>query len=1244
MGVVKFQELRLIAFGPFTNRVIEFQANGNAKGGELSGEPGIHVVFGHNEAGKSSALRAIGDLLFGFPQQTSDNFLHPNKQLRLGATLTHSDGRVLQFVRRKAIKSPLRDADDKEPLEEFALQPFLSGIDRATFESMYGLDSNRLLAGSTEILRGKGELGSALFAAGSGIAAVSKIQQQLETACDERYKLKGKNPLLNKQLSDLDEKRNHLKSAQLSVDAWESELENLQKIKTRKSELDQQASAWEIEKTQLLRIQAALPAISKRKDIQNRLASLEAIPALDESFLDQVINAQNDLKAKEAQATELRSELESLETERVGLGEPSALVAHAAEIRQFNERLGSHLKSEADKQTLNTQKQGLEQQSKLILEGLGKAKSSSDIEKLRVTETRHQRVIALAQAREAKAERVQEQDRVIQSTERRISKLTNEIKNLPPRVDTEPLRHKHRQLQPHIDDDHQIDTVDSQLVEIENEIGRRCRRLEYFQKLVPEAYESEPNDSAWIQSPRFREFINRPLPSRKTINDTAAQLRESTIRVESATSRLREEQSELAQVEVELQHLEQTYRVPSESELLELRQLRSNGWKLIQRLAHGQDVDDSECDQFLGEVNTSHSSLDKTSSDKETNAKQKLVEVFDAILSYSDELSDRLRNDADRVARKSEQLLKRAQLQKRVEELNNALELEQQTLDTIRDSWKKLWSTWEIEPLSPAAMIEWIDEVLQLREAFDKRQELNEERNTLRERVELMRQELNALADELQVTSANTMGGPLFVQRSGTTSRSSTTVLTRPTLREQWETIDDGLQSLTKQLERYESLEAQLEEERELQVEQRSRMESFQSDWENWQTDWQAEMEQLSLGKQALPEEATSTLRQLQSLFKTQEQIDDLERRIKGIDDDSRRFIQEVESFVTGLEEDIRQDEFAATIRDLGRRLEEAEIQSHSMKQLQQRLTLTRAKLTEVEEQCREYELLLSNLCSRASVEQVGDLADTARKGIERSRLESQRVEIDDTLANQSGGRTVTEFIEWVNQQEFDSDLIPARIDELSDQVESVAAEREELIRQIDRGELQLKNMAQGSDVAEASFEYQESLTRTDAAFRDWLVHRISALMLGQSLERYRDSQRGPVFDLASRYFSTLTCERYRALRVDLDEKGNPFLAGERATEETPVAVEAMSEGTRDQLFLALRFATLEQRLKTIEPIPLVFDDLFASFDDQRAVAGLKILTEVAKVTQVIFFTHHQHLVELAQENIPLEQLNVIEL
>ena len=78
------------------------------------------------------------------------------------------------------------------------------------------------------------------------------------------------------------------------------------------------------------------------------------------------------------------------------------------------------------------------------------------------------------------------------------------------------------------------------------------------------------------------------------------------------------------------------------------------------------------------------------------------------------------------------------------------------------------------------------------------------------------------------------------------------------------------------------------------------------------------------------------------------------------------------------------------------------------------------------------------------------------------------------------------------------------------------------------------------------------------------------------------------------------------------------------------VGVAGMSEGTRDQLFLSLRLALVQRYVRDAEPLPFIADDLLVNFDDERAGEALRVLHALSKETQVMLYTHHPHLLEVA--------------
>ena len=99
---------------------------------------------------------------------------------------------------------------------------------------------------------------------------------------------------------------------------------------------------------------------------------------------------------------------------------------------------------------------------------------------------------------------------------------------------------------------------------------------------------------------------------------------------------------------------------------------------------------------------------------------------------------------------------------------------------------------------------------------------------------------------------------------------------------------------------------------------------------------------------------------------------------------------------------------------------------------------------------------------------------------------------------------------------------------------------------------------------------------------------------------------------------------------LSFDEDRRAHVTGLRPGGER-VAVSGTSTGTADQLYLALRVASVEAPSKRTSPLPFVADDLFIDFDDARAASSLEVMGQVTEKTQVLLFTHHSHLVDIAR-------------
>jgi uncharacterized protein YhaN len=132
-------------------------------------------------------------------------------------------------------------------------------------------------------------------------------------------------------------------------------------------------------------------------------------------------------------------------------------------------------------------------------------------------------------------------------------------------------------------------------------------------------------------------------------------------------------------------------------------------------------------------------------------------------------------------------------------------------------------------------------------------------------------------------------------------------------------------------------------------------------------------------------------------------------------------------------------------------------------------------------------------------------------------------------------------------------------------------------------------------------------------------------------MDSYREKHQGPVLTRASELFSRLTLGEYEGLTTGFGEDDKPVLVAVRKNKEQ-VEVAGLSDGSRDQLYFALRLAAIEDHVSRIAPCPVVLDDILIHSDDLRASAALKVLAEIAQRTQVLFFTHHSRLADLGSQ------------
>jgi chromosome segregation protein len=216
---------------------------------------------------------------------------------------------------------------------------------------------------------------------------------------------------------------------------------------------------------------------------------------------------------------------------------------------------------------------------------------------------------------------------------------------------------------------------------------------------------------------------------------------------------------------------------------------------------------------------------------------------------------------------------------------------------------------------------------------------------------------------------------------------------------------------------------------------------------------------------------------------------------------------------------------------------------------------------------------------------------------------------------------------------QIDPDAVVGRLVEIDLGLTTLGERREELSAQRTRAEAVLADMREGRDAAAMAQQAEDALAEARAVTERYATLHVARVLLRSGIDRFRKEQQGPLLRAAGRHFALLTGGRYERLIVDYDSTGRTVLLAIRDTgAECPV--EALSEGARDQLYLALRIAAVEAYAVQAEPLPFIADDLLVHFDDARATSAIALLAELGQTTQVILFTHHDHIATLAAQQV----------
>ena len=1156
---MRFNRIEIPSYGPFTNFSAEFPR----------GDRDFHLVYGPNEAGKSSLLRAMKAMLFGISARTTDNFQHEYNQLRIRAELEDASGNVRVFQRRKGNRDTLLN-EAGTAIPESELRAMLGLVDEAYFNSLFGLGSEELRNGADALLSGQGRLGEALFSASLGGTPVDRVIQALEEEADGIFSGRAIRTI-REAVRKFNEHQQGKKDSLIKPEAWEAIERGLAEQISELEALTERRRCLSSRKDWLDRCQGALPIVGQLAERNRQVEALPELPELPRTFANQLRSAQTASLDAAREVERQEGERDRLQIRMKACSLQPGVLAEAAAIDRHHTDLGTYRENKRTLAAKTGEAAAKKQAVEAACRDLGITVTLEMLEPLRITLPQFNEAEQMAGRAAAALEASSETERKVQGIENQLERLRLETAH----GDATELARLSDLI-------HRAATVET----VANGLARRETDLEKLGRSLRGLRQQLAGAPADLDATR-----NLIVPTRTRLEQFRDLIEENRRDTKSLAEEKRKVDETIHQIEAEIERCKRQGEVPSLEDLSESRRHREHGWDLVLRAWKGSDTGETFVEG------------------------KPLEEAYPEAVTSADKVADRLRLEAEAVAQFEEQRTKLKLEVKRSEGLDSRLEELQKVGVDLDESWNTTRQPCHLEPESPREMLEWRENWQDFGRQQDQWSDDSCQLGKDREAVSAVAISLaEALASELSDFTE------LLAMARGRRDE-----------------LDAARDEESARAGKIRDLEKDLKTTRETLPGLKDAIELAQADWAQC-------CESLSLTTSTSPASQVEVLRSRREMFREFDVWQALIQECAELQKSVESFENEIQTLagklgIAGGAPELQEATLWSALEAAKKAQAEHDGFETQIAEIDERLAAARQTLELEQERFDE-------LFSQTGLKDVATLETFLSQLEDRWTHRDKTTELRENLAGLARGESVEDFIGKV--QDEDPASLEAELVELVEETELLEVDLETARAARREWENQRNTMENAHDTAarhEQGAAFVASAMLADA--ERFVRLRVAISLLRSQIDNFRRQNQGPFMEKASRWFAEVTGGAFRGIGPSYGDGDEPVIAGLRAgidSGNSEVPVSGMSEGTRDQLYLALRLAGLELHLQDHEPMPMILDDLLVHFDDNRATNALKAMSHLGQTSQVLLFTHHAHVVELARASLGANGFNLVEI
>ena len=393
------------------------------------------------------------------------------------------------------------------------------------------------------------------------------------------------------------------------------------------------------------------------------------------------------------------------------------------------------------------------------------------------------------------------------------------------------------------------------------------------------------------------------------------------------------------------------------------------------------------------------------------------------------------------------------------------------------------------------------------------------------------------------------------------------------------------------------------------------------------QREWRQWLRERGLDETLTPDAMTTFIARVETARGSLSEARRMRDRVAAIEYDIREFREQVEPLAARhglpLDPDDRR-QLARVADEIIQRLEETQAAFSGRERAREQAQESRQLLESRERRLQSAADELAALLAAGGADDAEDFRRRARQHEELLELERRRDEHRRNLEWLSGpGQRFDAFRELLSSA--DPNYLGDESARLSELHAELDAKRNALREERGRTDSELEQLTDEEESSALRIRRSTLEEQLREHAREWSRLTIAEALLEKTRQKFEQERQPSVIRYAEKFFSGVTGQRYRRLYAPIGEQTITVTDAAGASKQPG----ELSRGTREQLYLALRFGLIREFGEHAERLPVVVDEALVNFDPQRARLAAESFAQLAETNQVLVFTCHPSTAEM---------------